>query len=382
VIGTTNFPRCQVDRLWTLELCEMAQRLSSEQLYEPQSEQEATLEAVQVGEVVQITPAAESGSSQRPEFVASQNNKLSVAAWIVLGGTMVLMISLYALLAFPTLLVSLWLGAAVLPTFLVYLWVIVPFKGNPPLSLSFIIEQLGLGAYPAFILALFVEVGLSICLQRLLGFSSSSTAQQIFRNPLSKDEALRDKLWQLLLFYFLNAMVVAALVEETVKYILALRHRKLIISPGLKGIIGCSVCGALGLAGMEHLFYCLNFLLSSDWLTAVLSGFFRAVIAFWLHCLTGFFIGVRRARVDLLGDSLSYFSVIWLPVLVHGTMDFAAFSLGTMFEDTWLVVLVPCLDIFLLSVFTWTTSMEYKNTSERELELRYPPHVVTEEVPV
>ncbi|GJD11199.1 hypothetical protein Gasu2_53390 [Galdieria sulphuraria] len=234
--------------------------------------------------------------------------------------------------------------------------------GNPPLSLSFIIEQLGLGAYPAFILALFVEVGLSICLQSLLGFDMSSASEQIFRNPLSIDEALREKLWQLLLFYFLNAMVVAAFVEETVKYILALRH----------------LCGALGLAGMEHLFYCLNFLLSSDWLTAVLSGFFRAIIAFWLHCLTGFFIGVRRARVDILGDSLSYISAIWLPVLVHGTMDFAAFSLGTIFEDTWLVVLVPCLDIFLLSIFTWTTSMEYKSTSEREMELRYPQNVVTE----
>ncbi|GJQ13503.1 hypothetical protein GpartN1_g5294.t1 [Galdieria partita] len=359
----------------------MAQYLPSDQLYEPQREEPtATFQVIHIGEGVQVASSAESGSHPQ-EFITSQNNKLSVAAWIVLGGTMILMISLYALLAIPTLLVSLWLGAAVLPTFLVYLWVVVPFKGNPQLSLSFIIEQLGLGAYPAFILALFVEVGLSIGLQSLLGFDMSSASEQIFRNPLSIDEALRDKLWQLLLFYFLNAMVVAAFVEETVKYILALRHRKLVISPGIKGIIGCSVCGALGLAGMEHLFYCLNFLLSSDWLTAVLSGFFRAIIAFWLHCLTGFFIGLRRARVDILGDSLSYFSVIWLPVLVHGTMDFTAFSLGTIFEDTWLVVLVPCLDIFLLSIFTWTTSMEYKSTSEREMELRYPQNVATE-VPV
>lgn len=360
----------------------MAHYPSSDRLYEPQSETGGTFEVVQVGEEAHVTSNVDAGSSQQPEFLASQNNhKLSVAAWIVLVGTLILMISLYVLLAIPTLLVSLWLGAAVLPTFVVYLWVVVPFKGSPPLSLSFIIEQLGLGAYPAFILALFVEVGLSLCFQFLLGFDKSSTSEQIFRNPLSFDEALRDRIWQLLLYYFLNAMVVAAFVEESVKYILALRHRKLVISPGIKGIIGCSVCGALGLAGIEHLFYCLNYLLTSDWLTAVVSGFFRAVIAFWLHCLTGFFIGVRRARVDILGDSLSFFSVIWLPVLVHGTLDFAAFSLGTIFEDTWLMMLVPFLDIFLLSVFTWTTSMEYKNTIDRDMELRYPQNVVTE-VPV
>eukprot|EP00871_Galdieria_phlegrea_P006058 jgi/Galph1/93/GphlegSOOS_G4770.1 len=349
---------------------------SEQHLYAPEDEAHSPQQVtVQVTEVPPVASSVPNVHIDESNFMYSENNKFSVAAWIVLGGTLLLTVSLYALFSIPSIELSLWLGAAVAPMIIVYLFVVVPLKGNPPLSLSFIIEQLGLGAYPAFILSLIVEIILSIALRSVLSIGLPSALEQVFRNPVTFDDTVREKIWQLLLFYFLNAMVIAAFVEETVKYILALRHRKLVICPGVKGVVACAVCGALGLAEMEHVFYCLNFLLSSEWITAILSGFFRAVIAFWLHCLTGFFIGVRRARVDILGDDISFFAVIWLPVLVHGTMDFAAFSLGTIFEDSWLIFLVPCLDLFLLLVFSWTTNMEYRNALERELELTYPQNV-------
>eukprot|EP00697_Spironema_sp_BW2_P008451 gnl/Spiro4/23045_TR11388_c0_g1_i1.p1 gnl/Spiro4/23045_TR11388_c0_g1~~gnl/Spiro4/23045_TR11388_c0_g1_i1.p1 ORF type:complete len:323 (-),score=110.89 gnl/Spiro4/23045_TR11388_c0_g1_i1:217-1185(-) len=117
---------------------------------------------------------------------------------------------------------------------------------------------------------------------------------------------------------FLQAFLVAAFCEEAMKYFIAccVEDRAEVHHP--YGMVVYAVSGALGAATLEN----LGYIMSNSGATALITAIVRGVLAVPLHGTTGGLIGVGIVRRAFLATELSFFEVIRMPVLIHGSYDF------------------------------------------------------------
>ena len=190
---------------------------------------------------------------------------------------------------------------------------------DPAVSKDFLLYQTFLSAVPLLVVTIIAE-GIAVLLAIFILFAEEISElkenKSIFDGKLTGEELMkqvRDTLpmWKLIVMIFIVAFFVAALCEESAKYYLALRWKKV---PHIrtKGIIEVSTAAGLGLAFSEH------FMALSG--TSVLLSYVRALLAFPIHCGTAFFIGMQMAELRQEGE-ITARKILPLPIAVHGTFD-------------------------------------------------------------
>lgn len=201
------------------------------------------------------------------------------------------------------------------------------------LSKSFLIQQVFIGAVPAYILSLLAEVVLAVLLFLALFFpnimqiakkaASMGNGQPLTQEQQEQLTAAASKmipLWKFLLGGIIAAFLVAGLVEEIAKYLMTRRYRKL-SSIDVPGVLAVASAGALGLAGTEQFFYSLRMAARGNTWIGFLVSLYRAVFAFPLHIGTAFYIGIAVAKKEIQNMDTSIPLAITVAVLFHGAFD-------------------------------------------------------------
>jgi len=158
-------------------------------------------------------------------------------------------------------------------------------------------------------------------------------------------------------YYAYNAYLVAGLLEESVKYCAIRRivNKKYVVDP--RALVVYSCCAGAGFAAVENILYVIS--------GGVGTGIMRALVSVPLHCTTGTFMGVSLGEGRFLQEKTPpFWKVLILPVLVHGTYDFALFTTGGVDSRYMAVALLAC--IFLLSV-----SISYVYHRVRDFSIHY-----------
>jgi RsiW-degrading membrane proteinase PrsW (M82 family) len=117
------------------------------------------------------------------------------------------------------------------------------------------------------------------------------------------------------------AFFVAALVEELLKYFVALWG--LSRAQNCAAAVVYSLAGALGFASLEN---CLYIMSSGLGIAGFGTALARSVVSVPLHASTGIIIGVCLGRRKFKGVHMPAWKVLRFPILVHGMFDFALMS--------------------------------------------------------
>jgi len=158
------------------------------------------------------------------------------------------------------------------------------------------------------------------------------------------------------------AFIVAALCEETLKYILVKVASRSIDNP--HSVVVIALSGALGFATVENLFY-----VYAGGLTTALT---RALVSVPMHGMTGCIIGAYIARDKFIRRTeppKSYCWIIRFPWLLHGTFDFPVMVVmlyGKTNDMTymWVPLLVcPAIVIIAYCIFR-SISLTYEDTHD------------------
>ncbi|GAB5029568.1 protease required for anti-sigma degradation [Nannochloropsis oceanica] len=121
---------------------------------------------------------------------------------------------------------------------------------------------------------------------------------------------------------FLQAYLIAGLFEESVKYLAVRRiiNKSYVVDP--RALVVYSCCAGSAFGTVEDLMYNLSYGLGT--------GIVRAFTSVPLHCATGLIIGTSLAeRKFFEQDTERWYKTLILPVLIHGTYDFASFVLAS-----------------------------------------------------
>eukprot|EP01006_Ploeotia_vitrea_P015988 TRINITY_DN46419_c0_g1_i1.p2 TRINITY_DN46419_c0_g1~~TRINITY_DN46419_c0_g1_i1.p2 ORF type:complete len:429 (-),score=186.42 TRINITY_DN46419_c0_g1_i1:775-2040(-) len=241
--------------------------------------------------------------------------------------------------------------------------------------LDFALRQYGLGYMGAFSI-MAVEMALSsafalLCFIWQLGdiqnALESADADDDEQDPTSRFVLRHD--FGFFTFLVLSAFVVAACSEEGLKYYLAQRIKQW--QPGYRdrhGFVFYSVASALGFATIENLLY-ISSAASED---GVVGGMILAAIRSLtpLHVMTGYIIGVGIVRRDLMGERLSLWRILAVPVLAHGAFDCVLMVgppalEGVISEDALIGFLIGCIVALLiaLGVYMWYLRNTYLKSS-------------------
>lgn len=227
---------------------------------------------------------------------------------------------------------------AVLPAFVLLRVIRRHFQDDavPPF---FLVSQFLFATVPLTFVVFIVEALLSlIFFYILLSPELYTVLEKGGEQQLSIDE-LKSLLptWKLVLLALLSAYIIAAITEESAKWLLSRRYRnvnELAINQeneskiSIRGILAIACASALGFATFENILYLLQ------WSTPTKSGGFplvraglavlRDLFAFPLHIGTTFFIALVEARRYVLSDTLSVWSAFATAIFFHGTFDACA----------------------------------------------------------
>ena len=153
----------------------------------------------------------------------------------------------------------------------------------------------------------------------------------------------------------LGAYVVAAWVEETLKYYLTARALYLFRRPG--EVVLYALAGTLGFAMIENTIYVFMSAFDADVPVedAFALAILRAILTVPLHCLTGLWIGVNLARRIFYYDHMPYYKAIALPIFLHGTFDFALMA-----PKSYAVPGVGVVVVFLIDILGFLVLHKYK----------------------
>jgi len=138
---------------------------------------------------------------------------------------------------------------------------------------------------------------------------------------LYDDNVHTNPLLSIFILSFFEAFIIAALCEESYKYIVAYLVTAKPEREVPYSLVIYSAAGALGLASLENMMYIVR----ASW-GSVEAGVFtaisRALLAVPLHTTTGVLIGVSLGKSKLQGVKSNYFRTLLIPFLLHGTYDF------------------------------------------------------------
>ena len=155
-------------------------------------------------------------------------------------------------------------------------------------------------------------------------------------NPSSYKEMKNikvDKTFGFYVFLFFLAFLIAAGVEETLKYKMVDRIKRMtcINYQSVLGYQICAITAALGFSIMENVGFQLaaGFKTDTTILDLLLTAIERIFIAIPVHCLCGYLIGLRLIRRDIFKQPLSFFDVMKWSVFVHGNFDFWLIMIAT-----------------------------------------------------
>ncbi len=121
------------------------------------------------------------------------------------------------------------------------------------------------------------------------------------------------------LYAFFNAFIVAALCEETFKFLIVkiFVYNRKEFDEEVDGIIYCVIAG-LGFACMENILYVLN--------NGIIVAVIRAFTAIPLHALAagimGYYIGKAKFTESKTTERILLMKGLFLAVLIHGIYDF------------------------------------------------------------
>jgi len=136
-------------------------------------------------------------------------------------------------------------------------------------------------------------------------------------NELDSEKNVEESTGRIVLYCFFEAFFVAALCEESLKYILVDSF------PGHKNartgysIIVLATAGALGFATLENIGYVFS---DASTASLVVAGM-RAILAVPLHASTGMIIGYYIAQRAMERQPYPVYKIMFWPLLVHGVYD-------------------------------------------------------------
>ena len=171
-----------------------------------------------------------------------------------------------------------------------------------------------------------VSIGL-MCFGLKTAFELLQQIQDLNPNSYKEMRNLKvDRTFGFYLFLFLLAFLIAAGVEETLKYKMVDRLKKMKGTNG-KTAIGYqiyAITAALGFSIMENVGFLLaaGFKPETTILDLLSTATERIFIAIPIHCLCGYLIGLRVVRRDIFKQPLSLFDVMKWSVFLHGNFDF------------------------------------------------------------
>lgn len=143
----------------------------------------------------------------------------------------------------------------------------------------------------------------------------------IFEIPV--DEIIQRLVQSKLAIAFLEAFVMAALIEESIKLFIVKKfaYNQTHFDEEVDGII-YAIVASLGFACMENLIYVIDGGLSI--------AFARAVSAVPLHALSsgmmGYYIGKAKFSTDPKKENSLILKGLWYAILIHGIYDFLIFA--------------------------------------------------------
>jgi len=128
---------------------------------------------------------------------------------------------------------------------------------------------------------------------------------------------------EILITSVVNSYVVASLCEELFKYIVA---SLVSVKPNRDipySVVIYSVSAAVGLASVENMMYIIGVGLKTESIIATTyTTVSRALLAVPLHSITGILIGVDVAGRKFHTHPKSWWTILAIPFLIHGTYDF------------------------------------------------------------
>ena len=234
------------------------------------------------------------------------------------------------------------LTLSILPSILIILYFYKKDKEKEPLNTLMKAFVYGL---LTIILALFLEIMVMFIISVIFDQLPKGLFSDIF-----------------LLFSF--AFIVAAMVEEYMKYLVVKRMAR---DPNFNqvydGII-YGITGALGFATLENIFYVLGGGSDSQFLIA----FVRGILAVPMHAVTGGIIGYLYANNIYLGKRSEATKLLKLPILIHGTYNFNFLLFSYLFErEDLLLFLSLFLNALLLVISVWYLNSLVKESRGKQL---------------
>lgn len=143
---------------------------------------------------------------------------------------------------------------------------------------------------------------------------------------------------------------------------------------GCRGILASACMAGLGFATTENIGYVMGMSklakgTGGTFLAAFL-GLFRGVIAVPTHVGTQLYVGIAAAQRHVFLDEVKVSIALFHAILFHGTFDAVAFVVTilvvTETVPVWLGLLVPVVDIFLVTLLLLVCRARYKALLERE----------------
>jgi RsiW-degrading membrane proteinase PrsW (M82 family) len=248
----------------------------------------------------------------------------------------VAVISLFAIIQNPFWIIV--LAIIFLPTAL-FIYKVKKSQRNEaePADLNSIVNSYGIGFLPGALVVMLAEL-LLITVFALIFFGSqiNDYLKALDPNEIQDKDNIIKKLdfsfGQVFLLILFMSYCVAALCEEGLKYFIAQRYRKRHIdSRSMKNIVIYSAAGALGFSTLENWGYTSQG--GNDYGMLLFISIMRVIFATALHTMTGVMIGIGIAARDFAPEQQNQrypaiVRVLLVPILVHGTWDVFAFSLG------------------------------------------------------
>lgn len=261
---------------------------------------------------------------------------------------------------------------------------------------SFLISQFFLAAIPLSIAIIVVEVmmfGLLVVVFLRSSLDKLTDAlENLHANDVSDEQAaqvLQDlikeiPLWKFVVLAICMAFVVAAITEETGKWIIARRYRAVNNLPennedsqrriGVHGILAVASAAALGFATAENLLFVLGL---SRYTSNSIFPFrrvgltlLRDIMAFPVHVGATFYVALAAAQRSVFSDGMGVFSALLVAVFFHGSFDAVAIvaSLLVALEkvQSWVEIAVIFVQLTLVCLLLLLCRNKFRAIMERD----------------
>jgi len=118
-------------------------------------------------------------------------------------------------------------------------------------------------------------------------------------------------------------------------------NKPYVVDPHALVVYSC--CAGAGFAAVENILYVLS--------GGIGTGIMRAFVSVPLHCTTGTFMGVSLGEGRFLKSKIPpAWQILILPVLVHGTYDFALFVTAGVDSRYMIIAVLACISLLIVSI--------------------------------